>query len=122
MRQWQLSALASVGLVAALAASLYAFHEHGGVGFQLMPLEFMAAVGAGWAIGRWWALGLAFAVVPLIAVAPFAGETDSDGVTIRTLGLVFGWLLALWPLLGLALGVGGRKLAARRRIAGEGNG
>ena len=115
MRQWQRAALASAMFLAALTASLYVGREPEELGFQLIPLEFAAAVAAGWVIGRWWALLLALTVTPLLVVAPFADETDSDGTTLETLAFFAGPLLSLWPLLGLAIGVAAPKIRRRRR-------
>jgi hypothetical protein len=109
-----LSLLAAAGFGAATAASLYANHDYGEVELGLAPLETGAALVAGFVIGRWWSPLLALVCVPLLLFAPYAGETDSDGATLRDGVILAGPVFSLWLAAPLLLGVTMRKAWTRR--------
>jgi hypothetical protein len=109
--------LAGAGYVVAVGASLWVSRDDGGLGFGLVPLEFVAAIGAGLVIARWWALLLGLATVPLMVIAlllnPY-GSGDSPETAVALLGFVVGPVLAAWPTLGLLIGIAVGKALARR--------
>ena len=66
---------------------------------------------AGFALGSWRALGLPFAAI--LVAAPFGyGEGIGQEAPIW---LYYGWILAIPAAALVAVGVGGRKIRARRR-------
>jgi hypothetical protein len=112
-RRAAVAAAAVAGYAAATAASLYTNHRYGELAFGLAPLETAAALAVGLAIGRWWTLLLALIVIPLLLLAPYAGETDNDGVTLRSWTILAGPVFTLWLLAPILLGVVARKLVER---------
>jgi hypothetical protein len=109
--------VASAGYMVAVGASLWVSRDDGGLGFGLMPLEFVAAIGAGLVIARWRALLLGLATVPLMVIALLLnphGSGDSPEAAVALLGFVVGPVLAVWPTLGLLIGVAVSKGLARR--------
>jgi len=106
--------LAAAGFGAATAASLYLNHDYGEVQFGRAPLETGAALAAGVVIGRWWSPLLALVCIPLLLFAPYAGESDGDGGTLRQWVVLTGPVFSVWLAAPLLLGVTMRKAWNRR--------